>query len=219
MNTSSYPKELLSLISSKGFAELASNEKELVLHWFSEEEYRDMRSTYLSIRAAEKATATTLEPRPATKEVLLEKFRQRQQKPLIIKMTQYRIPVWQAAAAVILLSCLALLFPKNPKHSVALNTVKHDTVVVEKTKIEKQLAYDTVYISKAETGSHKPAKASDFENRVAVKTSYSQSHDALPASVGQVRIMNLGAKDNVQSGGKSLEEDDSKERTFGYVSM
>jgi hypothetical protein len=219
MNTSSYPKELLSLISSKDFAELSSNEKELAMHWFSEEEYRGMRSTFLSIRTAEKATAATLEPRAATKEVLLEKFRQRQQKPLIIKMTQYRIPVWQAAAAVILLSCLALLFPKNPKHSVALNTIKHDTVVVEKTKIEKQLAYDTVYISKAETGGRKPAQTSAFENKVAFKTSYSQSHDALPALVGQVRIMNLSAKDNVKSGGKSLEEDDSKERTFGYVSM
>ncbi len=99
-------KNLEHLLAEKPFEALSFEEQNLVLESMDEEEYQRMHRL---IRQSKKALKNNPSPDPAIRENLLTALRRQKQQPqeasvlsgsLLVKMLNYRLPVWQAAAAV-----------------------------------------------------------------------------------------------------------------------
>ncbi len=99
-------KKLECLLAEKSFEALSFEEQNLVLETMNEDEYRGMHQL---ICQSKKALKNNPLPDPAIRQNLLTALRR--QKPLaqeasvlsgslLVKMLNYRLPVWQAAAAV-----------------------------------------------------------------------------------------------------------------------
>jgi hypothetical protein len=123
------------LVAVRPFELLTQTEKEAVLAEMPEWEYQQLHQLLNRSKAALKCSPPA---DPAIRERLLAALRQRQKPqtvrptPLLVRLAQYRLPVWQAAATFALLLAAHFALQKP-----AVETVRTETVYVNTT--------DTIY--------------------------------------------------------------------------
>ncbi|WNJ20892.1 hypothetical protein [Pontibacter sp. G13] len=107
--------ELDMLIQEKDFEMLDLQERAWVLSEMSEMEYRQVRDFYLAAQAY--LTPPALTPRTETRDLLMERFRE-EHRPSVIrqlgKLAQYKVPLYQIAAAAVVLILSANFITQNP---------------------------------------------------------------------------------------------------------
>lgn len=129
--------EIEQLLAERPFDLLTPKEKETVLAQIPEWEYQRLHQLLVRSRATMKQGP---KPNPAIRQNLLEALRKQNQlkpatppnKGIIVRLAQYRMPVWQAAAGLALLLVAYLTLSKP-----ASEVVRTETVYVTST--------DTVY--------------------------------------------------------------------------
>ena len=143
-------KKLEQLLLEKKFGELTAEEKYYVTESIGETEYNRL---HILLNKSKTALKNTPSLNPELKNNLLKKFReehglQPEKKPTaIVRVLRYRIPAWQAAAAVALL--LGFHFWQQEEPEIIKET---DTVYVHKTDtIYKEVALPTPAVKKPMT--------------------------------------------------------------------
>ena len=121
------------LLHSKSFRNLTAEERNFVLDSMDGDEYERLRSLLQKSRAALQNSPA---PNPAIRQNLLAAMRRQQMAPkpkpgLLVQMLHYRIPAWQAAAAVA--AVLGLFF-----------WLKNDPLPIQTEKVYVNLV-DTIY--------------------------------------------------------------------------
>ncbi|MEO0897449.1 MAG: hypothetical protein AAFY71_13670 [Bacteroidota bacterium] len=91
------------LLRTKDFYSLSEEEREDVLAELTEEEYQQMRELVLFSGELLKETQPSLTPRANIRQNLNEHFHSKQKRAKIVSFLKHPLPVWQVAAAAILL--------------------------------------------------------------------------------------------------------------------
>jgi hypothetical protein len=116
------------LLAERPFEMLTAAEQEVVLAQMPEWEYQRLHQLMQRSKAAMKRSP---QPHPAIRERLLEALRQQpkqtaqpaKQAGLLVRMAQYRLPAWQAAAGLALLLVAHFALQKPPKEVLHTETV------------------------------------------------------------------------------------------------
>ncbi len=128
-------KKLEHLLLEKKFQQLTAEEKYYVTESIGEEEYGRL---HILLNKSKKALKNNPALNPAIKNNLLMAMRKQQKNgmqkkpPIIVRMVRYRLPVWQAAAAVALLLGLHFWMQGEPE-------------IIEKTETVYVHSTDTIY--------------------------------------------------------------------------
>ncbi len=147
------------LLAERPFDLLNAAEKQAVLAQMPEWEYQRLHQLVLRSKAALRQSP---KPNPDIRQQLLEALRkQPKQQPrptgLLVRMAQYRLPAWQAAAGLALLLVAHFALQKTPAE-----TLRTETVYVNTT----DTIYKEVAIPVADTSSKRP------QRRVNVRPSF-----------------------------------------------
>ncbi len=120
------------LLVERPFEMLTPNEQTAVLAQMPEWEYQQL---YQLMQRSKAAMKRSPQPDPAIRERLLEALRQQpkqtapsaKQAGLLVRMAQYRLPAWQAAAGLALLLVAHFALQKPPKEVLHTETVYVNT--------------------------------------------------------------------------------------------
>lgn len=139
------------LLAERPFELLTTAEKEAVLTQMPEWEYQRLHLLVLRSKAALRQSPS---PNPAIRQQLLEALRkQPKQQPrpagLLVRLAQYRLPAWQAAAGLALLLVAHFALQKTPAE-----TLRTETVYVNTT----DTIYKEVAIPVVDTSSKRPQR-------------------------------------------------------------
>ncbi len=154
------------LLAERPFELLTATEQAAVLAEMPEWEYSRLHQLVLRSKATMRQSP---KPDPAIRERVLEALR-KQPKPtattpaktgLLVRMVQYRIPAWQAAAAVVLL--LVAHFSQQKQASETLHT---ETVYVNTT----DTIYKEVALPVTDSSNKKPKLRVNVKPRLAKRT-------------------------------------------------
>ncbi|RYD81639.1 MAG: hypothetical protein EOP53_05860 [Sphingobacteriales bacterium] len=212
-NINQYPDAILNLLKNKDFASLTKNEKTEVEAFLDEELYAKLRETYSQIQSSERDFVNQIKVRSQTQNALLQALEGRKKATVWDGIVQYKVPFWQAAAAVLLVFSSFLLMGKNNKaDSPAMATIT-DTIKVVKQEVEKVLVYDTVRF--IEKPSKTKAKKSPAIILVKNKQRY---HSNLPNNSDNLSVLSLKNRKQIQRSGYSL-SDDSLVNKFNFVTI
>ena len=208
-----YPDEVLEMLLSRDYHELSSSEKELVSRYISEDEYGDLRKTRLALKSIANSRMNGLKPNPRTKDLLIARLKSNR-RPVLIRMFEYRVPMWQAAAAIILLGTCFFFLDKNQNLSSGTVLTQIDTIKVEKPVLRTEIKHDTVFISKVVSPERKlkPFTPSPFRHtdKVAFVDNRLTQID--------LHIMKPDQKAGLQNPGNSLKEDTLAQK-FKFVTL
>jgi hypothetical protein len=126
------------LLKSKDFDDLSESEKSLVMQFMSREEYEALRIPIHNAYRVFSKESENIIPDPRIRQQLLDKFgsmkRPGANPSLIRKVFTYRIPVYQAGIAAVMLLCIAIYFGRvrsGITESSGL-AIKTDTIFIEK---------------------------------------------------------------------------------------
>jgi hypothetical protein len=125
------------ILDKKSFEELTGSEKEIVLKYLSKEEYDVFRQTILNCESFFSEESSLVTPDARIKDSLLEKFelkktaKKRNILSVIIKILNYKFPVYKIGFALSILALFSLLFKKTDFENTKY-IVQKDTVFVEK---------------------------------------------------------------------------------------
>ena len=168
------------LLAERPFDLLTAKEKAAVLAQMPEWEYERLHQLLARSKAALKRSPL---PDPAIRQGLMEALR-KQAKPqaprpagLLVRLAQYRLPVWQAAAGLALL--LAAHFALNKP---ATETVRTETVYVNST----DTIYKEVALPVADTPDKIPQRRVNVKPRVL--------NNAIPASLHTETLADSSAR-------------------------
>ncbi|MBK8564560.1 MAG: hypothetical protein IPN76_14805 [Saprospiraceae bacterium] len=131
--------DLAQLLAERPFEMLTSAEQEAVLAEMPEWEYQRLHQLLQRSKATMKRSP---KPDPAIRERLLEVLRQQpkqtaqpaKQPGLLVRMAQYRLPAWQAAAGLALLLVAHFALQKTPRevpHTETVYVNSTDTIYKE----------------------------------------------------------------------------------------
>lgn len=133
------PDELFGLVGKKKFHELDTRQQEMVLQWFSEDEFNRASLLIQETEAVFRADEALLTPDPALAALLSARMRSKHRKPLLMRL----IPIWQAAAMLLLAMGLGyLIIHTPPQQTLALQ----DTVYITRDVSVAHTIRDTVYV-------------------------------------------------------------------------
>lgn len=217
-NINQYSETILALLKDKDFSSLSADERIMVKAFLDEELYVKHRETYSSLAAAEKRFVNGLEPRQLTQKKLLHALRKREENAgFWAGVSGYKIPVWQAAAAVLLVLFSFLLMQNTSEGNAATNLVTiTDTVKVVKQEVEKILVYDTVYWKE------KPSRTKKTKGTgIIVVDNHKQNSEASPVrplNLDGLSVLSLENRSAVQPSGNSL-SDDTLVNKFNFVTI
>ncbi len=198
LNIEELPDWLYNLLCHKAYEELDSSEKERVNAWMEEETYTDFREIIRMGRVEES--------NDGRKEALLAAFDAR---PTVL--WKRHVPLWQAAAALVLLLCVSWVFlwigkPEVREKVVYIDSIKLDTVYIEKPS-------DTFYIEK-------PVNIYIPQSQSPVPLVRHESPARQAAPVTGIHVVRPDKADsmlNTLRGGSM--QDDSLRRRFSFVTL
>ena len=205
---------LTELMEKKTFEELTMSEKSLVLLLITETEYNERHTSLLQMKKELKAEAKELKANENIRLAALQALREKQETkktPVIPFLLSYKVPLWMAAAAILL---IMLLLP---------SVFKTD---INKLESNKQLAVrDTVYVDRIIKDTIKIIQASDPVIRtVYIKENTStQANEPFKEKVQEENLKPINARElevviainnypskidfSIQTSGKSLSND------------
>ena len=206
--------KLTELMEKKTFEELTMSEKSLVLHLVTETEYNERHKSLLQMKKELKSEASELKANENIRLAALQALREKQEikkTPIIPFLFSYKVPVWMAAAAILL---IMLLLPSVFKTGI------------NKLESNKQLTVrDTVYVDRIVKDTIKIIQASDPVIRtVYIKENTSTyTNEPLKEKVQEENLKTINVREleaviamnnypskidfSVQTSGKSLSDD------------
>lgn len=213
------PTELLDLIQEKSFSSLLPNEKALVLKYMSETEYIELHHSYEMTQDYFQET-----PIIAPSEKILTQLQAAfpSQKPQPTFLSQ-QIPLWQAAAAIVLLLCawsIQSFYKSSPLPIEKLVYVSvHDTLKMTEYIVQR----DTLLLPKAEMVKNK-RKAVDNPVKYVIKAQpipTIREPEKLPQNLDSdiYTLTAVGVEKALQNRSGTNRKEDSLYKKFGFVSM
>jgi hypothetical protein len=146
--------EIHDLLEEKAFEELNAVEQAFVLEQMSLEEYEDARRAIIASQSFFELEATQIQPKPNASNKALLALRAKniveeppKKKPLIAVLFAYKIPAWQAVAALLLVFFFVrgLGVVQESQTIIVADDSLRDTVFVKEYITEiKELPADTV---------------------------------------------------------------------------
>ena len=221
MNDKHLPEKLLDMLSRYDWDTLSPEAQTEISTWISEEEYTQLRRAYTGLRAQNETPVPAL--RPESKQAVLQAFR-KQQKPAAttVQLPYARIPVWQAAAAALLLFAAGYtLRPvevrviQNPQSTLRIDTVyiKQEAAVMPAAGIlsDSIASADLPPASRSSAASSKRRSIRQYPGR-------SYGTRAIPAQSLDLNILRLEDSRSISPSGKNWQED-SLGSAFGFVQI
>ncbi len=216
-NTTQYPPAILNMLAKKNFSSLNADDQLLVLNCMDEETYSKLHETYLGIYTTETAMAEKLKLRPQTEAKLIAALHNKQRKPNVLHAAmRYKIPAWQAAAAILILFCSFLYFRSGASQhaSTTLATI-NDTVKVVSTQIEKVFVHDTIYL---EQKSGKSTAQQKRDTILADNRNIREIASQPNIQFEKLSVLTLNSSEDIKPSGNSL-SDDTLVNKFRFVTI
>lgn len=145
-NTSNqYPEKILDLILLKDWKELNESEISFILKHINQEEYSRMRLVYTQAKKLKEEMIPDVIVSPLPNADLLRKMAALKPKPLIYRLSSFQIPLWQAAAMLIVVIGYMLSIQNTQKQNSGITLTKHPNQSYNQTSTRTVYIHDTIY--------------------------------------------------------------------------